>query len=104
MISQVGFQIVPIIMAIYTTEDNFDMRMKCIHRQYGQLGNKNLYPALTMNQSLSRPLKCEDNGIWDRRVIRCTGDISIQDYTPRNLSFLFGSFCFRGFWPKSRNK
>ena len=78
-----------LIMGIYTTEDNVDMRRRCIHTRYGQLGNKNLYPVLTMNQSLSGHLRCETNNQW----LHCKGRIPIQDYTPRNYSFSFGYLC-----------
>ena len=70
----------PPIMGIYTTEDNVDIRRRCIHSQYGQLGNKNLFPALTKNQSLSGPLRCERDYL-SRLLTLCKGQISIQDYT-----------------------
>ena len=83
----------PLIMGIYTTEVRSERG--CIYRQYGQLANKNLFTALTPYLDLSGPLRCKDYGFWDIGGFRCTGEISIQDYTPRNLSFLFGFFCYQ---------
>ena len=81
-----------LFMGIYTTEDNADIKRRCTHNQYGQLGNKNLYTVLRSYLDLSGPLSCRYNWALD-----CTGEISIQDYTPRNFSFSFGFFCHQGF-------
>ena len=82
----------PLIMGIDTTKYDFETR--CINRQYGQLANKNLFTALTTYLDLSGPLRC-----WDSEGFHCKGEISIQDYTPRNFSFLFGFSCYQRPWP-----
>ena len=82
----------PLVMGIDTTK--YDHETRCIRRQYGQLGNKNLFTALTPYLDLSGPLRC-----WDSEGFRCTGEISIQDYKPRNFSFFFGFSCYQRFWP-----
>ena len=77
-----------LIMAFYATRNHINITYGCIDRTYQQTGNKNLYPELTTNSNLSGPLTCKL-----KDVLRCTGEIPIQDYTPRSFSFSFGFPC-----------
>ena len=79
-----------LIMGIYTTKPYADVLRGCFLRQYGQLGNRLLFPTLVTYLDLARSLRCERN-----RSLRCKGKIPVQDYTPRNFTFTFGYPCDR---------
>ena len=88
------------LMGIYTTQDHINIREKCIDRPYGQLGNRNLHPGLTMNKHRSRPLTCEllpIIGLFEGIApdLHFHGNIIVQDYFPRKFSFSFGFHCLR---------
>ena len=79
------------ILGIYTTQDHLNLKRKCSMLRYGQLGNYNLHPGITMNQHESRPLKCETYNTTN--TIHCTGNKTVQDFKPRKFSFSFGFNC-----------
>ena len=79
------------ILGIYTTRDHVNVKVKCAFKRYGQLGNYNLHPGITMDLYESEPLNCHvDNTI---NTIHCTG----KDFKPRHFSFSFGFQCFNCF-------
>ena len=81
------------ILGIYTTRDHVNIKQKCVIKRYGQLENKNMHPGITMlGSDLSRTLNCDTDN-----MLHCTGNITIQDFKPRNFSFSFGFQCFNCF-------
>ena len=78
------------VLGLYTTEDHINIRSQCTHTKYGQLGNFNLHPSITLDRHESRPLKCAK---YTTNTIHCTGDITAQDFIPRKFSFSFGFHC-----------
>ena len=74
------------ILGIYTTRDHVNIKQKCVIKRYGQLENKNMHPGITMlGSDLSRTLNCATDN-----TLHCTGNITVQDFKPRNFSFSFG--------------
>ena len=78
------------VMNIYTNRDHVNIKKQCRDIGYGQLGNKDLHPVLTINRNLSGPLKCE---LDNMDVVQCIGIIAVQDFIPRQFSFSFGFHC-----------
>ena len=85
---------------IYTTEDNQNLKTRCVTNVYGQFRNENLHipmrlqdmPNLINSGSPDKFNKCKmDDDHSD--MISCTGRITIQDYLPRNYGFSFGYDC-----------
>ena len=76
-------------MIIYTTKDHINIRsnQQCTQVGYGQLGNRKMLIRIKCERGRYRIHKClkesDDN-------IHCTGNITIQDFIPRNFSFSFG--------------
>ena len=85
---------------IYTTEDNQNLKTRCVTNIYGQLRNENLHipmrltdmPNLINPGSPDKFNKCKMDDD-DSSIIFCTGRITIQDYLPRNYGFSFGYDC-----------
>ena len=78
------------ILGIYTTQDHVNIRSHCTDINYGQLLNFDLHPSITLDRYASRPLKCVNDNTTS---IHCTGNITVQDFKPRNFSFSFGFKC-----------
>ena len=78
------------ILGIYTTKSHLNLKRKCSMLRYGQLGNDNLHPGITLDRHESKPLKCETD---NNTGIHCTGNITVQDFIPRIFSFSFGFNC-----------
>ena len=75
-------------MGIYTTQDHANIQNQCTKTRYGQLGNKQLHPA--MNTDLRT---CNKKGIIPGEFY-CRDRISVQDFMPRSFSFSIGFECF----------
>ena len=78
------------IMGIYTTNNHINIKKKCVHFRWGQLGNTNLHPRIRLDKSDIRPPKCL---LESKDTIHCTGNIKLQDFKPRNFSLSFGFYC-----------
>ena len=52
----------------------------------------NLFPRIRLKESDSTPTECLQEGL---ETIHCRGNISVQDFKPRNFSFSFGFCCDR---------
>ena len=78
------------LMGIYTTKDHINIKKQCTSIWYGQLVNENLHFRIRKDRGHLQKLKClkesDDN-------IHCTGNITVQDFKPRNFSFSFGFRC-----------
>ena len=79
-------------MIIYTTKDHINIRSnkQCTQVGYGQLGNRKMLIRIKYERGryqIHRCLKESDDNI------HCTGNITIQDFIPRNFSFSFGFWC-----------
>ena len=78
------------IMGIYTTQDHTNLEKQCTDRNYGQFGNKCMHPGITVDLDYNTSLNCHvDN------FTHCHGNITVQDFKPRNFSFSFGFNCSR---------
>ena len=80
------------ILRIYTTQDHTNLIKQCTYIEHGQLGNNDLHFGITMNQYRSEPLRCE---LVIFNAFHCKGNVTIQDYIPRNFSFSLGFHCDR---------
>ena len=80
------------IMGIYTSNNHVNIKKKCEQFRWGQLKNDILQSRIRLDKSDIRPrfLKCLLEG---KDTIQCTGNITIQDFKPRNFSFSFGFSC-----------
>ena len=79
-------------MGIYTTLDHINIRKQCTYIRYGQLANANLHPRIRLDESDIESTKCLKEGL---DTIRCMGNITVQDFKPRKISFSFGFYCDR---------
>ena len=77
------------ILGIYTTQDHVNIKQRCSNISYGQLGNADLHPHLTTYLDYSKTLNCR----LVSNSTNCFGNITVQDFIPRNISFSFGFFC-----------
>ena len=79
-------------LGIYTTQDHPNIRNRCQISEFGQIRNWNLHLGITVRpHEWTGPLTC---GIENTtNMIHCTGNITVQDFTPRNLTFSFGFKC-----------
>ena len=78
------------MMGIYTTGDHINIIQRCTHVDHGQFINRDMHPVITIAQNHSRSLRCEMDNM---AVLHCTGNITVQDFIPRNFSFSFGFYC-----------
>ena len=76
-------------VGIYTTQDHINIKRQCTEHWYGQVGNRNLHPRITILHD-SRSLTCK---VDTRETTHCTGNITVQDFKPRSFSFSFGFPC-----------
>ena len=74
-------------LGIYTTENHINIKKQCTYLEYGQLGNKNMHPKIR----ITRIHRC----IWENSdgKVHCIGNVTVQDFKPRNFSFSFGFSC-----------
>ena len=78
------------IMGIYTTEDHKNIKKQCTYLKYGQLANKHLHLNIRSDEGRLLSPRCSS----DRDgTTHCIGDITVQDFIPRNFSFSFGFWC-----------
>ena len=77
-------------MGIYTTEDHINIKKQCTHILYGQLINRNLRFVIREDRGRLNTPRCL--GESDGRL-HCRGNITVQDFKPRNFSFSFGFSC-----------
>ena len=77
------------VLGIYTTQDHVNIQKRCIERKYGQVGNRDLHPILELDHKMSRTLTCE----YANYAFHCAGNITVQDFIPRNFSFAFAFHC-----------
>ena len=79
-------------LGIYTTQDHTNIRNRCQVSEFGQFGNGNLHPGITVQpREWTGPLTCRIDNTTN--TIHCSGNITIQDFKPRNLTFSFGFKC-----------
>ena len=88
-ISSVRMQGYNPMIGIYTAKDHIKFNKQCTRVGYSQLGNQNLHRPIRLDESDIRPPKCLKEGL---DTIHCTGNITVQDYIPRNF-FSFGFYC-----------
>ena len=74
-------------MGIYTTQDHVNLRKQCTERSHGQLGNEYLHPVITRYRDYSGRMRFKG---YSANMCHYTGNITVQDFIPRNFSFLFG--------------
>ena len=75
------------VIEFYTTDNHVNVKSQCTSTKYGQVSNTNLKIRLRLH---NKPLKC----LKQRQGIRyCRGNITVQDFKPRNFSFSFGFPC-----------
>ena len=80
------------ILGIYTTKDHINIKKQCTYVRYSQVGNGQLHPRIRLDDSDMGPPKCLEH---PQGTIHCKGNITIQDFKPRNFSFSFGFRCDR---------
>ena len=80
------------MIGIYTTMNHINIKKQCTHVPYVQLANGNLHRPIRLDESDIRPPKCLKEGL---DTIHCRGNITVQDYKPRKLSFTFEFDCDR---------
>ena len=78
------------LMGIYTTKDHVNIKKQCTQVSYGQLGNQNLHHRIRLDESDIPPPECLKEGL---DTIQCRGNITVEDFKPRNFSFSFGFHC-----------
>ena len=72
-----------LILGIYTTQDHVNIVKNCTYIYYGQM----------RNQVMHQYVDSRYNDCVSREIRHCTGNITIQDFKPRNFSFSFGYPC-----------
>ena len=80
------------ILGIYITQDHPNLKVKCSIKRFGQFGNTDMHPGITMDPYEARILNCNMENTTN--MLHCTGDITVQDFKPRNFSYSFGFQCF----------
>ena len=78
------------ILGIHTMQDHTNIEQRCTHVDYGQFINRDMHPGITTAPNHSRSLRCEMDNV---DMLHCTGNITVQDFIPRNFSFSFGFYC-----------
>ena len=76
------------LMGIYTEYPTINIEQRCSYVTYGQLRNENLHPYLREGQY--RTTRCTSSGSDN---VNCRGEVTIQDYIPRNFFLTFGFRC-----------
>ena len=79
------------MMGIYTTNNHVNIEKQCTYLRYGQLGNQNLHIRIRNDRSNFRNPRC----LGSDGKLHCIGNVTVQDFKPRNFSFSFGFRCHR---------
>ena len=79
----------PVWLGIYTTEDHVNIEKQCTESVYGQVRNRDLHLEISSSK-YSRLLRCYS---ISKYTTHCTGNVTVQDFIPRNFSFSFGFDC-----------
>ena len=79
------------IIGIYTTQDHINIKKQCTNLEYGQLANENMHPKIRIDEGRSLTPRCSYDG--NDGKIHCIGNITVQDFKPRNFSFSLGFIC-----------
>ena len=81
-----------VILDIYTTEYDKNLKTNCSKDAFGQLRNGNMYTPLDLRDKPYRFTICKlDKKNSD--ILHCEGKTTIQDYIHRNYGFSFGYKC-----------
>ncbi len=78
----------PPVLRIHTSEDEVDIKKRCISSAFGQVFNKNLRVTLSSNLRSRYTTRSQRNGVFSGRA-----KIKIFDYIERNFSFSLGFQC-----------
>ena len=81
-----------IILDIYTTEDDQNLKTNCSNDGFGQLRNENLLTPMTPRLPTYRFTTCTLDHV-DSDILHCEGETTIQDYKPRRYAFSIGYDC-----------
>ena len=74
------------ILGIYTTPDHVNIQKNCTNRFYGQVRNTAMHQYFGYEHNYCDP--------GENSTHHCTGNITVQDFIPRNFSFSFGFACY----------
>ena len=81
-----------VILEIYTTENDQNLKFNCSKDGFGQLRNENLHTPLTLRDKAHRYTTCTLRNV-DSDILQCEGKVTTQDYKPRHYVFSFGFSC-----------
>ena len=81
-----------VILDIYTTEYDKNLKTNCSNDVFGQLRNENLRTPLRPRYQPYRFTTCQLHDV-DSDILHCEGRTAIQDYIPRKYGFSFGYEC-----------
>ena len=81
-----------VILDIYTTEQDINLKTNCSNDSFGQLRNENLRTSLKLRYRPYRFTTCKLDDV-DSDILYCKGRTVIQDYKPRHYGFSFGYDC-----------
>ena len=81
-----------VILDIYTTEYDKNLKTNCSNDGFGQLRNENLRTPLYLRNRPYRFTTCKLDD-KDTNILHCEGRTTIQDYIPRKYGFSFGYEC-----------
>ena len=83
---------VEVMLEIYTTDDDLNLKTNCSNDGFGQMRNENLHTPLTPRADPHRFTKCKVDNV-DSDILHCIGKTTIQDYIPRKYGFSVGYLC-----------
>ena len=75
-----------LILGIYTRPDHVNLEKNCTYIDYGQVRNTAMHQYFGYWHT-----QCERR---ENNTLHCTGNITVQDFIPRNFSFSFGFSCY----------
>ena len=81
-----------VLLDIYTTEYDKNLKINCSNDPFGQLRNENLRTPLRLRHKPYRYTDCKLDD-EDPDMLHCEGNTTIQDYIPRHYGFSFGYDC-----------
>ena len=81
-----------VILDIYTTEYDKNLKTNCSNDEFGQLRNENLRTPFHLRNRPYRFTTCKLDDM-DLDMLHCEGRTTIQDYIPRKYGFSFGYEC-----------
>ena len=76
-------------IGIDTTDNHTNIKKQCTDLEYGQLANQNLHPKIRNDEGRYLTIRCSS----DDGNTHCIGNITIQDFKPRDFSFSLGFIC-----------